>query len=260
MNNIIDILLVGLCICTLGFLYVGLPWMYAKWLWFLLKRKAEGEKALVLTFDDGPGSRMTPAILNLLDKYHAKATFFLCGNAIAGNEDIVRQTAEAGHDIYSHGFDHLHHWKANPIYVVRGIKRGWKTIDTALGGNQGIYPFRPPYGKLNLVSLVYLLIQKVPIVLWTINSGDRILSRTNSWMLKNYDSERTTIEAMRVGGAVVLAHDSNRRNPDTEAFTLECIRSALLMARKTGMKVMSVSQLLNYKQPGNLNTFHNCYD
>lgn len=61
-----------------------------------------------MTFDDGPGSSLTPSILSILAESKAKATFFPLGRNIAGREAIVGQIAQQGHDICSHGYDHLH--------------------------------------------------------------------------------------------------------------------------------------------------------
>jgi peptidoglycan/xylan/chitin deacetylase (PgdA/CDA1 family) len=207
----------------------------------LLKNKAIKSKALVLTFDDGPGNRLTPAILKVLAKNRAKATFFLLGRNIAGREAIVRQIAEQGHDICSHGYDHLDFWKISPIRAVSDIKRSWKTIDAALGYSRGVYPFRPPYGRLNLISSVFLWIYKVPIIYWTIDSGD-------TWPHEQRNSERATHLARNAGGGIVLVHDNDRLNPDTESMVLESVRSTLDMAKETGIQILAVSELLcSYK-------------
>ncbi|TFG90321.1 MAG: polysaccharide deacetylase family protein, partial [Candidatus Atribacteria bacterium] len=79
-----------------------MPWIYGQLARRLLERRAIELESLVLTFDDGPGSSLTPAILNILAESKAKATFFLLGRNIAGREAIVRQIAEQGHDICSH--------------------------------------------------------------------------------------------------------------------------------------------------------------
>ena len=115
---------------------------------------------LVLTFDDGPGNRLTPAILGLLTEYNAKATFFLLGRNVVGRESIVKQITASGHEIGSHGYDHLHHWKVSPVRAIIDIKRGWQAIDDALGRQSRTYPFRPPYGKMNLASLLYVWAKK----------------------------------------------------------------------------------------------------
>ncbi|MCK4828694.1 polysaccharide deacetylase family protein, partial [bacterium] len=193
----------------------------------MLKRKAIKSNALVLTLDDGPGTKLTPVILRILDEYNVKATFFLLGRNIAGHEDIVRQIAAAGHEICSHGYDHLNYWKVSPFRAISDIKRGWETINKALGKKRCVYPFRPPGGKLNLFCLLYLWIHKTPIFYWTLVSGD-------TWPVGKRDSQRAALLASKAGGAVVLAHDFDRTSNHVDNMVLESIRSALLMAKETG--------------------------
>jgi len=201
--------------------------------------RAVKKNVLVLTFDDGPGNRLTPAILEMLNEYNAKATFFLLGRNVVGRESIVKQIAASGHEICSHGYDHLNYLKVSPFRAISDIKRGWEAIDKALGKKQRAYPFRPPYGKLNLVCLLYLLVRRAPIFYWTLDSGD-------TWPAGMRDSRRvaTTILSSRAGGAVVLAHDFDRTDEDINKMALDFIRLALCAAKKKGMKVVTLSELV----------------
>ena len=230
-------MLIAIGILGLIFLYAGVPWIYGQLARRLLERRAKEHEALVLTFDDGPGSSLTPAILNILAEDKAKATFFLLGRNIAGREAIVRQIAEQGHDICSHGYDHLHSLKVSPFRVLSDIKRGWAAIDAALGTERRKYPFRPPNGKLNIICLLYLLVRQVPIVYWSIDSGD-------TWR-QQPDSLRVALLAEKTGGAVSLAHDFDRSNENTSRFVVESVRAALAMAADKGMRVLTVSELLD---------------
>jgi peptidoglycan/xylan/chitin deacetylase (PgdA/CDA1 family) len=226
----------------LAFIYIGVPWIYGQLARMSLERKAKKQKALVLTFDDGPGSSLTPEILNILAESKAKATFFLLGRNIAGREAIVRQIAQQGHDISSHGYAHLHSWKISPFRSLSDIKRGWAAIDAALGIGRQKYPYRPPNGKLNVICLLYLLLKNVPIVYWTADSGD-------TWRVQP-DSSRIELLAEKTGGAVTLAHDFDRKNADTRRFVVESVRAVLAVAAKKGMRVLTVSELLNVGTQG----------
>ena len=230
-------MLIAIGILGLIFLYAGVPWIYGQLARRLLERRAKEHEALVLTFDDGPGSSLTPVILTVLAEGKAKATFFLLGRNIAGREAIVRQIAEQGHDICSHGYDHLHSLKVSPFRVLSDIKRGWAAIDAALGTMRKKYPFRPPNGKLNIICLLYLLVRQVPIVYWSIDSGD-------TWREKP-DSRRVAMLAEKTGGAVSLAHDFDRSNENANRFVVESVRAALAMAADKGMRVLTVSELLD---------------
>jgi peptidoglycan/xylan/chitin deacetylase (PgdA/CDA1 family) len=230
------VVLIVVGISGLLFLYAGVPWIYGRLDRILLERWAKERQALVLTFDDGPGSSLTPAILDVLAESKVKATFFLLGRNIAGREAIVRQIAEQGHEICSHGYDHLHSWKVSPLRALSDIKRGWAAIDAALGTGRQKYPFRPPNGKLNVVCMLYLLFRHVPIVYWSVDSGD-------TWR-QQPDSHRLARLVEKLGGAVSLAHDFDREDENTSRFVIESVRAALAMATARGMQVLTVSELL----------------
>ena len=228
---------IAIFILGLVFLYVGVPWIYGQLARRSLERRAKEHKALVLTFDDGPGSNLTPAILKILAESKAKATFFLLGRNIVGREAIVRQIAEQGHDICSHGYDHLHGLKTSYFRVLSDIKRGWAAIDAALGTMRKKYPFRPPNGKLNIICLLYLLIRKVPIIYWSVDSGD-------TWR-ELPDSLRVAQMVEKAGGVVSLAHDFDRKNENRSRYIIESVRAALAMAADKGLQVLTVSELLD---------------
>ncbi len=220
------------------FLYYGVPCIYSVCMRLSLKHRTAGHKTLVLTLDDGPGSRLTPAVLRLLAENNVKATFFLLGRNIKGREQIVKQIAEQGHQICSHGYEHLSCWKILPFRAIKNIKSGWQAIDSALGSNRGVYPFRPPYGKLDLVCLLYLLLAGVPVVYWTVSAGD-------TGPKAKRDSKKGVLETISAGGGVFLIHDNDRIDPNTESMVLESIRSVLVAANKTCMRVVTVSQLFS---------------
>jgi len=212
------------------------PWVHGRCLRLLLKHKAVKAKAVVLTFDDGPGNRLTPAILDILADHNTKATFFLLGRNIVGRESIVKQIEEHGHEICSHGYEHIDYWKSSPFRAISDIKRGWRAIDKALGRKQRVYPFRPPGGKLNLFCLLYLWIRKSPVFYWTLVTGD-------TWPPGKRDSQRAALLAGKTGGAVVLAHDFDRTTDDVDNMVLDSVRLALLAARRAGMRVVTISEL-----------------
>lgn len=216
-------------------LYCGVP---VAGMWSLRKRlaaKVQRDKKLVLTFDDGPGTRLTPAILALLAEYDCKATFFLLGRSIVGREDIVRQIQAEGHEIGSHGYGHLHHWRVGPWRALKDVTQGWEAINTALGVSGGTYPFRPPYGKLNALVMLYLRLRGVPVCFWTADS-------TDTWPRQRRDGTLAVAELEKTGGAVVLAHDFDRNSADVDALVLQCIDSLLETARARGIAVSTFSE------------------
>jgi peptidoglycan/xylan/chitin deacetylase (PgdA/CDA1 family) len=227
--------------CLLGFLYFGIPWMYGRWLRVLLSNRAAKDKTLVLTFDDGPGSRLTPAILDVLKANNAKATFFLLGRNIVGRESIVKRIRQEGHEICSHGYDHINYWKVLPTRSLCDIIKGRQAINEAIGEDNRTYPFRPPYGKLNLIALLYLWIHRVPICYWTLVSGD-------TWPVEKRNSGRVAELAGKAGGGVSLAHDFDRADDSVDEFVLKSLSTVLETAGRSGMKVMTLSELMSKKE------------
>lgn len=234
----LDILFAWLCLFVFlaVFIYFGVPYLHGRFARLWLRRKVIQSNALVLTFDDGPGNRLTTAIMNILEEYNVTATFFLLGKNIAGREDLVRKITDKGHEICSHGYDHLNYWKVSPLKALSDMKRGWEAIDSALGWKRKTYPFRPPYGKLNIICLLYLLFRNVPIVYWLTDSKDTKTKRPEEQWVSDI--------VRKAGGTVSLAHDFDRNNIDTEKYILNSTRSALVTAKECGVKVLTVSEIV----------------
>jgi len=227
----------GVGACVLVFFYLGIPWIYGRWLRLSLSNRAVRQKALVLTFDDGPGNRLTPAILDILSAHNVKATFFLLGRNIGGREPIVKRIEQEGHEICSHGYDHINYWKVLPTRALSDMRKGRQAINEATERDDGTYPFRPPYGKLNLISLLHLWIHRVPVYYWTLVSGDT----------RPAGKRDSSLAAAMAGGAVVLAHDFDRADDSVDDFVLESLNAALETAEQSGMEVRTLSELMSEK-------------
>src|SRR3569833_299280 len=119
---------------------VKTPWivkqLYPKLLW----NKPRSGNRIIETFDDGPIPIVTPFVLNILQKYDAKATFFGIGDNINKHPDIFEQVKNAGHAIGNHTFNHLKGWETDDqLYLDNFLK-----CDEQLHSNL----FRPPYGRI----------------------------------------------------------------------------------------------------------------
>jgi len=225
--------------------YYGIPFAYSRWTRIALRRKAVAKSAVVLTLDDGPGSELTPAILDILAARRLKATFFVLGRNIPGREDLLRRVAAEGHEIGSHGYAHINYWKVSPWRAISDIRQGWRAINGVLGGS-ATYPFRPPYGKLTIICLLYLWVRRVPIVYWTIDSGDTRMPVTRR------DVRRAATILRQHHGGVILAHDFDRQQGDARPFVLGVVNEVLAAAEEEHMAVKTVSDLLKsgHASPG----------
>lgn len=119
----------------------------------LTEQVETNQKMVALTFDDGP-SKNVNQILPLLDKYNAKATFFLIGEEIERYPEEATKIVEAGHQIGNHTYSHSRMVFKTPSYIKDEIEKTDQLIQKA--GYKGEIDFRPPNGK-KLVGLPYYL-------------------------------------------------------------------------------------------------------
>ncbi|WP_102264012.1 polysaccharide deacetylase family protein [Mesobacillus jeotgali] len=136
------------------------------------------EKVVALTFDDGPTNKVED-ILPILEKYDAKATFFLIGNGIEKNPEAAQMIARAGHQIGNHTYSHNRMVLKSPSFINEEIQKTNKLIVKA--GFNGEIDFRPPNGKKLLALPYYLDQQNIDTITWNLepdsyytNSSDKI--------------------------------------------------------------------------------------
>ena len=151
-------------------------------------------KAVYLTFDDGPTPVITPKVLNLLDAYKAKATFFCVGENVSKHPGIYNQILENGHSTGNHTFSHLNGWKTSYIEYIEDIKKCRHLIEGDL--------FRPPYGKIRKRQQKELKKMGYKLVMWTILSRD---------FDKNVDPGES-IKKIKASskGSIIVFHDSEK--------------------------------------------------
>ena len=191
---------------------VKAPWIIRKFFSNLLWKMKGGENTLYLTFDDGPHPVATPFVLEQLHRYNAKATFFCIGKNVVENQDIYRQTIDAGHAIGNHTHNHLNGWKVKDKEYFDDILEAKKYIDSSL--------FRPPYGKITGFQSKYL--NRPPfnfeIVMWDVLSKDYDIKLQPDACAFNVIRHATD-------GSIVVFHDSEKAFPRMKkalTATLQC--------------------------------------
>jgi peptidoglycan/xylan/chitin deacetylase (PgdA/CDA1 family) len=176
------------------------PWwikkLYPGCLWDMGKQ----EKVIYLTFDDGPHPSITPWLLQLLDTYNAKATFFCIGDNVVKYPDVYQQILAMGHAVGNHTQHHLNGWKTKDIDYLQDIRVAGMHIASPL--------FRPPYGKISRSQIKKLsastLDNKAPtIVMWNILAGDWVQELSPE---KCYQRLHKKIK----GGEIIVFHDSEK--------------------------------------------------
>ena len=109
----------------------------------IVPRVETSQKAVALTFDDGPTPEATDRVLAVLDQRRAKATFFLIGAEIEQNPELARRIVSHGHEIDNHSYTHKHMVLKSPSFISDEVERTDRLIRDS--GYEGKIHFRPPY-------------------------------------------------------------------------------------------------------------------
>jgi len=154
----------------------------------------DDEKYIYLTFDDGPHPEITLKVLNILDQFDAKATFFCVGDNVRKFESTYHQILIKGHKTGNHSFNHLNGWKTTSDEYYRNIKKCAELVDSHL--------FRPPYGRIKPTQAAYLKM-RYRIIMWTVLTED---------YNKNLSPVKCLEKAIRKTrqGSIIVFHDSEK--------------------------------------------------
>ncbi|MGM7636887.1 polysaccharide deacetylase family protein [Bacillus sp. Hm123] len=162
-----------------------------------IHQRGKGHQMIALTFDDGPDPIYTPMLLDLLDKYEAKATFFVVGAKARAYPEIVQNMHERGHAVGVHNDIHLSNWLFPPFLFHKQLRKATKTIEAITGEPPRYY--RPPWGHFNLLSLPAS--KPLQTIMWTSIPGDwkeKVLPQTLAKRIQSACSS----------GAIITLHDS----------------------------------------------------
>jgi len=121
------------------------------------------KKVVYLTFDDGPIPEVTPWVLDLLDKYHIKATFFCVGDNVRKHPEVYQMIRERGHKTGNHTFHHIQGLKTDTPAYLKDVQDADELINSRL--------FRPPYGHMR-PSLFKALKKKYEVIMWDVVTRD----------------------------------------------------------------------------------------
>jgi len=193
-----------------------------------LYKKAQAEKnkkVVALTFDDGPDGNTTPQALDILAKYKIKATFFVQGKNIAGNEAILKRMQSEGHEVGNHSWNHPILTKLSLEDAKKQITDTEDAIKSVLGKSTKL--MRPPYGAIsddirNSLDLSFIM--------WNVDSLD--------WKSKNEAAILTEIQHQTSDGAIILMHDIHQPSVNSLPKVIEYLQGQ-------GYSFVTVSELLN---------------
>jgi peptidoglycan-N-acetylglucosamine deacetylase len=189
--------------------------------------------AVALTFDDGPGA-VTGALLDVLRRHRARATFNVLGDRIAGRESLLRRAVSEGHEIGVHGWIHRDH-RDGVADAAAGAARTAELVLAVCGVRPRL--FRPPFGLTNRRLDLAVARHGVTTVLWDVDPHD----------FEEPGAEAIVdriLAAVRPGSIVMLHDDRPALSPTAEA--VEVLIPAL---RRRGLRVVTASELIGREPP-----------
>ena len=151
------------------------------------------KKYVAITFDDGPHKEYTEILLEGLKQRNVKATFFLVGKNIEGNEELVRRMYEEGHSIGNHTYSHIDLKTVNRIKAVEELNKTSELIYKITG----IKPryIRPPFGTVYKEASI----NDMTVVMWSVDTRD--------WEGLNADTIVNNVVDNAKDGDIILLHD-----------------------------------------------------
>ena len=151
-------------------------------------------KLIAITFDDGPRRSTTTRLLDGLAERGVQATFFLIGEQVEGNEDVLKRMDDEGHQIGIHTYDHVKLTGLNKTDFDAQVDRTRSILKGVLGHND--FLLRPPYGMTDNGVKTWA---GCPIILWSIDPED--------WKDQNAPREVRQIVSEAKDGDIILMHD-----------------------------------------------------
>ncbi|MDL2222888.1 polysaccharide deacetylase family protein [Bacteroidales bacterium OttesenSCG-928-M11] len=169
------------------------PLLYRLYFRGSLWRINRESKVVYLTFDDGPIPEITPWVLDLLDKYKIKATFFCVADNVRKYPDIYQDLLERGHQVGNHTYHHLQGLRTWSKNYVANVDLAAKIIKSKL--------FRPPHGHIRLPQLAWLKKKEYKVIMWDVVTRD---------YSKYVDSEKVfnNVKKYTRPGSIIVFHDS----------------------------------------------------
>ena len=171
-------------------------------------RITPSEKVIYLTFDDGPVPEVTLEVLDILDKFGWKATFFCVGENVVKHPSVYNEILKRGHRAANHSYNHLKGFNCSVDDYVSNVNKAAEVIDSKL--------FRPPYGRIKK-SQIRALQHHYRIVMWDVITHDYNANLSADDVFKNVTRNLRK-------GSVVVFHDSVKARKNVLAVLPKAIQ------------------------------------
>jgi peptidoglycan-N-acetylglucosamine deacetylase len=191
------------------------------------------EPEIAMTFDDGPHATLTPKLLDLLAERHIKVTFFVLGECVEQNPDVLRRAAREGHEIGNHSWSHPQLNKMSDEAVRSQLRRTDDLIKSVTGKRPTL--FRPPYGALTPRQKKWIHDEfGYEIIMWDVDPYD--------WKEPGPVTVCNRILKETRPGSIVLSHDIH-------SGTVAAMPSTLEQLAAKHFKFLTVSELIASATP-----------
>ena len=157
----------------------------------------KGVRAVYLTFDDGPIPDVTPKVLEILDKYGVKATFFMVGDNVRKHQREFEMVKAAGHRLGNHTYNHIGGMRHGIRSYINNVNKADSYIHTDL--------VRPPYGWMKWEQYFFLR-RSYQVVMWDVVTRDYSKHLTGEEVFQN-------VRRFTRNGSIITFHDSLRSVP-----------------------------------------------
>ena len=170
--------------------------------------KYQDKKLIAFTFDDGPSETNTNYLLDNLDKYDAKVTFFVLGSRVNSNKETIKRAYLEGNAIGSHTYNHRNLNLLSDVALMDEVKKTNEAIKEVIGTSPTL--LRPPYGNLTDHGKE---LANMSIVLWNIDPLD--------WKYKDKNRVANEIIEHAHDGAIILVHDIYKSSVEGALLAME---------------------------------------
>lgn len=191
------------------------------------------KKIIALTFDDGPDSRSTIKVLDILELYNIPATFFVIGQNIDKHREVIYRAIKNGHQIANHSWSHIRPTSVSTSELIGEVEKTQKKLQE-MGITTKI--FRPPYGLVTPQQMEALKALGYKTVIWSIDSMD--------WYTSNPQEIIQCVLSNVHPGAIILMHCAG--GPDNRNGTIEALPLIISALKKEGYQFVTIQQLINF--------------
>ena len=190
---------------------------------------------IALTYDDGPYAPVGNRIMDCMEKYNGRATFFVVGNRAGSYQEELRRMQASGHEIGNHSYSHKYLQKLGAADIRKEIEMGNQAVAAVTGTAPALV--RLPGGGSNATVLANI---HQPIILWNVDTRD--------WATKNADQTVAAVLGKVKDGDIVLMHELYKPTADATERMVPALA-------EQGFQLVTVSELIRFRggaAPGTL--------